>query len=95
MKSADFYILCTPEKGPVDQMFKVGDLVKVFGGNVKGYVVNNNRGERQEAEQIERVKERSGGRPVIEIAHNQAISECDDSRALYKSLRDIGRRFDF
>ena len=94
IKGADYYLVCNPARGPVEQMFEVGDIVEKFGGKVKGLVINNERGEKHEAEQITRVRRMSEYSPVIEIDHDPVICESSDKKRLYRALREIGSKFD-
>lgn len=56
MKNASYILVCTPEFGPVTQMFEIRKIIRKFGGKVQGYVINNARGEAHEERNIALVK---------------------------------------
>ena len=65
LKKASYILVCTPELGPVTQMFEVREIIRKFGGRVHGYVVNNVRGEAHEKNSIAPVRALRAPRALI------------------------------
>ncbi len=56
MRRAVFILVCTPEFGPVTQMFDIQKIIQKFGGKVRGYVINNVRYEEHEKQNVDLLK---------------------------------------
>ncbi len=52
LKKAAYILVCTPERGPITQMFEVREIIRRFGGKTYGYVVNNVRDEAHEKQSM-------------------------------------------
>ena len=90
MKKATYYIVSTPEAGPVAQAIdEVQSVIKGFGADVRGVVVNNVRGEEHEAEQIHRLKHLGLPMAVVERQPGLHIPGFSTARK-ERLLLDIG-----
>ncbi|HYD03662.1 MAG TPA: ArsA-related P-loop ATPase [Alphaproteobacteria bacterium] len=95
LKSAQYFIVTTPQRSPVDQAYKIEDIINLHGGQVYGFVVNNIEGQVYESQQISRIKRKAGTRPVIEVYKDNKL--CDiigqDVRLRRSALNDVGKKF--
>lgn len=87
IKEAFYFLVCTPESGPVKQVFEVWKIVSKFSGNVHGFVVNNMRGENHEEQNIEILLGRQ--LPVVRIRHRGELHVAGADRA--SILLETGR----
>jgi anion-transporting ArsA/GET3 family ATPase len=85
MIDAQYYLVCMPEAGPVDQMTEVKSLIENFGGVVRGYIVNNLRGEVQEVALVTSVSNR--GLPVARLNRDPEFhSESSNRQAVLSRM---------
>jgi arsenite/tail-anchored protein-transporting ATPase len=92
LKGAQYFVVCIPESSPVDEMEDVESVIRSYGGNIKGYVINNIRGEPNEATQIRRVRSMARDFQVFEVMRDLRL--CDSSpTSRHQALRGVGTLF--
>lgn len=87
IKSAIYFLVCTPEAGPVNQTFEVRRIIERFGGVVRGYIVNNIRGESHEEPNIARLT--NSGLPIVRVQRRSELHTENPNRT--DVLLEIGR----
>ncbi len=87
IKNARYILVCTPERGPVNQTFEVRAIIEAFGGKIYGYVVNNLRGEFHERQNIRIIEEQR--LPFVCLRRNQEIH--NRSEVLHPILLQTGK----
>jgi len=78
-KGAVYLLVCTPEASPVNQIFEVRRIIEKFGGRVRGYVVNNIRGEDHEETNIARLA--NSGLPVVRVERRSELHTKNPNRS--------------
>lgn len=93
IKNAEYMLVCTPEFGPVTQMFEIRKIIQKFGGKVRGYVINNVRDEAHEEQNIALLKTLRmpnvivPRRNEIHTQHNPTSILLEIGENLYTNLR--------
>lgn len=85
MKNAQFFLVCTPEFGPVQQTFEVRKIIENFGGTVYGCIINNVRKEYYEEKNIAILEKHA--LPTVQILRQ---SDMQEDRRPFDSLLHIG-----
>ncbi len=89
LKAADYFLVCIPEETPVNEMFKVGEIVRSFGGNIAGYIINNIRGENGEQEQIDLVRSTIGSARLLLINHYGRATHGSDRQEAIRAISHV------
>ncbi len=91
---AVYFIVCTPEAGPISQTFEVRKIIEKYGGVVKGYVVNNIRGDGHEESNIAKLTKNTQSH-IIRIKRKPDLHASDLTNQ-YRSiiLSEIGASID-
>ena len=84
---AIYFIVCTPEVGPVSQTFEIRKIIDKFGGTVHAYVVNNARGESYERGNIDLLMQT--GLPLVTVMRRDGLHIPGNDRSFI--LRSIGK----
>jgi anion-transporting ArsA/GET3 family ATPase len=77
IRGANYYIVCTPERGPVGQTAEVERIISNFGGTARAYIVNNMRGEEHETIALAPLEERRSI-PLVRIPHMSQVHTGED-----------------
>jgi len=92
LENANYFLVCNPEKSPVDEMQEVKGIISNYNGKIIGYIINNIRGESYEKKQIQRVNKQADNLPIIEIKHDLRL--CDsNSKSRLIALKEAGALF--
>ncbi len=70
LRGAEYLVVCTPERSPIEQTQVVTALVRRFGGQPRCYVVNNVRGEPGEKEAVALLPE---DLPIVMVPRTAAL----------------------